>query len=84
MKTRSASGESRRPTVAPSWPPITEPTAISATTVQSTWATTMKITPAMPLTKPARTFLRPFSRCIESSMPIPRTPMMITPWAAPK
>ena len=39
MTARSTRGGSRRPTVAPSWPPMTEPTAISPATGQSTCAT---------------------------------------------
>src|SRR5262245_62546198 len=50
ITTRSTTGDSRRPTVAPSWPPMIEPAAIRATTVQSTSATNTKITPATPFT----------------------------------
>ena len=44
---RSTAGGSRRPTVAPIWPPTTDPTAISAAARQSTSETNRKTTAAI-------------------------------------
>ena len=42
ISARSAAGESRRPYLAPSWPPTIEPAAISTAGAQATCATSAK------------------------------------------
>ena len=76
MTARSTLGGSRRPTVAPSWPPMVEPIAISSATPQSTWPPSspgmltksrrMNAIAAIPLTMRASTFLVALCRCIVS------------------
>ena len=84
MTTRSTAAGSRRPTVAPIWPPTTDPTAIRATTSQSTSATAMNSRPATALTIAASTFLMalwPLQAVVD---PDPEDRHQQTPWAAPK
>ena len=75
MNPRSNQSGSRRPTVAPSMPPMVAPTARAPAAHQSISAAKQKNSAATPLTSAASTFLVALSRCSASSMPSPSTAM---------
>ena len=84
ITTRSPQGGSFRPTRAPICPPRTDPAAISPATPQSMCVASTNTTAAVPLTRPARTFLTALIRCMLSVNATPMSPSSSTPWAAPK
>jgi nitronate monooxygenase len=77
-------GGRRRPTLAPIWPPTTDPAAIRSAGPQATWVTAMNTSAATRLTSPDSRFLAALMRCSPSSRPRPRRAISSTPWAAPK
>ena len=80
----NARGSSLRPTLAPSWPPITDPIAMQPTMAQFTSAAMMKVTDATRFTVMASTFFAAFNRCSSSARKMPRMRDQDDPRVAPK